>query len=45
MLHANGRMQIDVMFAALLILAVMAIILYYTVDLSLRRLLFWSPEI
>ena len=45
MLHANGRMQIDVMFAALLILAVMAIILYYTVDSSLRRLLFWSPEI
>jgi putative hydroxymethylpyrimidine transport system permease protein len=45
MLHANGRMQIDVMFAALLILAVMAIILYYTVDSGLRRLLFWSPEI
>jgi len=44
MLHANGRMQIDVMFAALLILAVIAIILYYTVDAGLRRLLFWSPE-
>lgn len=44
MLHANGRMQIDVMFAALLILALMAITLYYTVDAGLRRLLFWSPE-
>jgi len=44
MLHANGRMQIDVMFAALLILALMAITHYYTVDAGLRRLLFWSPE-
>ena len=44
MLHANGRMQIDVMFAALFILAVMAIVLYYVVDSILRRILFWSPE-
>ena len=44
MLHANGRMQIDVMFAALLILGIMAIILFYTVDAGLRRLLFWSTE-
>jgi len=44
MLHANGRMQIDVMFAALLVLAVMSITLYYTVDTSLKRILFWAPE-
>ncbi len=44
MLHANGRMQIDVMFAALFILAVMAVVLYYVVDSILRRILFWSPE-
>ena len=44
MLHANGRMLIDVMFAALLILGIMAIILFYTVDAGLRRLLFWSTE-
>ena len=44
MLHANGRMQIDVMFAALLTLGIMAIILFYTVDAGLRRLLFWSTE-
>jgi len=44
MLHANGRMQIDVMFAALFILAVMAVTLYYAVDAGLKRLLFWSPE-
>jgi putative hydroxymethylpyrimidine transport system permease protein len=44
MLHANGRMQIDVMFAALLVLAVMSITIYYTVDASLKRILFWAPE-
>ena len=44
MLHANGRMQIDVMFAALLVLAVMSITLYYTVDAGLKRILFWAPE-
>jgi putative hydroxymethylpyrimidine transport system permease protein len=44
MLHANARMQIDVMFAALFILAVMAVTLYYAVDAGLKRLLFWSPE-
>jgi putative hydroxymethylpyrimidine transport system permease protein len=44
MLHANGRMQIDVMFAALFILAILAVALYYTVDAGLKRLLFWSHE-
>jgi putative hydroxymethylpyrimidine transport system permease protein len=44
MLHANGRMQIDVMFAALFILAILAVALFYTVDAGLKRLLFWSHE-
>ena len=44
MLHANGRMQIDVMFAALFTLSFMAIALYYTVDTILTRALSWSPE-
>ena len=44
MLHANARMQIDVMFAALFILAVIAVALYYAVDAGLKRLLFWSSE-
>ncbi len=39
MLHANGRMQIDLMFAALLILSVMAVSLYLTTDHLLHRLL------
>ena len=44
MLHANGRLQIDVMFAALLVLSIMAIGLYFSVDLAMRRLVQWQPE-
>ncbi|MBT3917431.1 MAG: ABC transporter permease [Rhodospirillaceae bacterium] len=44
MLHANGRMQIDVMFAALFVLAIIAVTLYYAVDAGLKRLLFWLPD-
>ena len=44
MLHANGRMQIDVMFAALFVLAIMAVTIYFIVDAGLRRLLTWQPE-
>ena len=44
MMHANGRMQIDVMFAALLTLAVIALVLYTVVDRTLRRLLPWQPD-
>ncbi|MBT6857695.1 MAG: ABC transporter permease [Rhodospirillaceae bacterium] len=44
MLHANGRMQIDVMFASLFILAIIAVTIYFIVDAGLRRLLIWQPE-
>ncbi len=44
MLHANGRMQIDVMFAALFVLAVMAVILYFLVDWAMSRLVRWQNE-
>ena len=43
MLHANARLQIDVMFAALLVLMVMALALYVLVDRGLRRLMPWAP--
>jgi putative hydroxymethylpyrimidine transport system permease protein len=43
MLHANSRMQVDLMFAALLVLAALAVGLYFTVDASLKRLLPWHP--
>lgn len=44
MLHANARMQVDVMFAALFVLAVFAVALYALVDSALRRLLPWQPD-
>jgi len=44
MLHANARMQVDLMFAALLTLALFAVLLYFGLDELLRRLLPWQPE-
>jgi len=44
MLHANARMQVDVMFAALATLAVLAVALYVGVDRALRRALPWQTE-
>jgi len=44
MLHANGRMQIDLVFAALLVLAVIAVALYSTVDRGMRALMPWQSE-
>lgn len=44
MLHANARMQVDLMFAALLALSVFAVALYFTVDSALARLLHWQPR-
>jgi len=44
MLHANARMQTDVMAAALVILVVAALVLFHGVDYVLRRLLYWVPS-
>lgn len=44
MLHANGRMQTDLMFAALVVLAVMAVALHRLVDAGVRRLIPWQTE-
>ncbi|MDA1132044.1 MAG: ABC transporter permease subunit, partial [Proteobacteria bacterium] len=44
MLHANGRMQTDLMFAALATLAVLALILYFAVDHALRIALPWQAD-
>jgi putative hydroxymethylpyrimidine transport system permease protein len=44
MLHANGRMQTDLMFAALLVLAVMAVGLYTLVDRGLAAAITWAPR-
>ncbi len=44
MIQANARVQIDVMFAALLVLALLSIMLYLGVDALLRWLLPWVPQ-
>lgn len=44
MLNANARMQTDLMFAALVLLAILTILLWVAVDWFLRRLLYWAPE-
>lgn len=44
MLHANARMQVDVLFAALLTLALMAVTLWFAMDALLRRALPWQPD-
>lgn len=44
MLHANARMQIDVMFAALSLLAGASLLLYFGIDRLLDRLIYWQPN-
>ncbi len=44
MLQANARMQVALMFAALLVLALFAVGLYALVDAGLRRALPWQVE-
>lgn len=44
MLQANGRMQTDLMFAALLVLVIFSVVLYFTVDTLVRRLMPWNPD-
>lgn len=44
MLHANARMQIDIMFAALTILALTSLSLYFIVDTLISKILFWETQ-
>lgn len=44
MLNANARIETDVMFAALFVLALMTVLLWVLVDRLLHRLLYWVPE-
>lgn len=44
MLHANARMQIDLLFAALAVLGAFAVALYAAVDALVRRALPWQPD-
>lgn len=42
MLTANARMEVDLMFAALLIVIIMALGLYFAVDQLLKKYIWWS---
>lgn len=42
MLNANARMQIDVMFAVLIVIIVLSLALYFIVDKLLRALIWWK---
>ncbi len=44
MLHANARMQVDLMFAALVTLAVFSVLLWFAVDAALRRAIPWQSD-
>ncbi len=44
MLHANARMQVDVMFAALAVLSVTALLIYFSVDYLLDKIIYWEPS-
>jgi putative hydroxymethylpyrimidine transport system permease protein len=44
MLNANARMEIDLMFAALLVLVAFSLLLYFTLDALLRRLMPWHRD-
>jgi putative hydroxymethylpyrimidine transport system permease protein len=45
MLLMNGRVQTDAMFAALLVLALMSVAIYFLIDAGLRRLVSWQSEL
>lgn len=42
MLHANARMQIDKMFAALTLLSIASLIIYFSIDFLLNKLIYWE---
>lgn len=44
MLHANARMQIDVMFAALSLLCIVSLTLYFLVDRAMIKIVYWQKE-
>lgn len=42
MLNANARMQIDMMFAVLLVIITLSLMLYFGIDQLLRRFIWWE---
>jgi putative hydroxymethylpyrimidine transport system permease protein len=44
MLHANARMQIDIMFAALVVLGVLSLSIYFSVDWAMIKIVYWQKD-
>ena len=44
MLNANARMQIDLMFATLLVIIIFGLILYFCIDKLLKHFIYWQKE-
>lgn len=44
MMNANGRMQIDLMFAALIVIAGLSLFLYFIVDQLLKTYIWWEQQ-
>jgi putative hydroxymethylpyrimidine transport system permease protein len=44
MLNANARMQIDLVFAVLIVLVALTLLLYFSVDKTLKKIVFWRSE-
>lgn len=44
MLHANARVKTDLMFAALFVLALMGVALYFAIDALARRMAPWAAD-
>lgn len=42
MLNANARMQIDMMFAALIVIIIMSLALYWCIDQTLKKFVWWQ---
>jgi putative hydroxymethylpyrimidine transport system permease protein len=43
-LNANSRMQIDLMFAAILVLIILTLIFYFIIDLLMKSIITWDSE-
>ncbi len=44
MLNANARMQIDLMFATLIVLVFLSLVLYFSIDKLLKYFIYWQKE-
>ena len=42
MIYSNARLQIDNMFAALFVLIILTLSLYYTIDKILKKSIWWE---